>query len=140
MFNKFLFYFQTIFNSFFLFLSFRSYDDVDKVKTKVNQLQTDVDNLLEADIPIVGSHAEIIRLREFIQRKMKYDQTVVLIFNEREEKFTVFAKTEDSLRKVMDEWTSICRNHTRAQQSSPSFSYVSVKFRGNITVCYYFMA
>ncbi|XP_053407798.1 uncharacterized protein LOC123547558 [Mercenaria mercenaria] len=101
-----------------------SYDDVEQVKAKVDQLQADIDSLVEADITIVSSHAEIIRLREFIQRKTKYDKTVVCILNEQQEKLTVFAKTEDCLRKVMNEWESTRRTHS-PQRSSPSFSYAS---------------
>lgn len=105
-------------------LLFYSYEDVEEVKAKVDQLQSDIDNLLQADIPIISSHSEIIRLREFIQRKLKYDQTVVCILNEQQEKFTVFAKTEDCLRKVMNEWASTAQASSQAQRASPSFSYV----------------
>lgn len=96
----------------------------------VEQLQEDVNNLKEADIMITGSHAEIVRLRQFIQRKLKFDQTVVCILSELQDKFTIFAKSDDNLRRVMDEWApkSESGNDMNRKSVSPSFSFVSYSF------------
>lgn len=104
-----------------------SLDDVDIVKPMIDKLQEDIHSLVEADIEIVGSHVELVKLRQFIHRKLVNDETVVCILNEHQEKFTVFAKTDDNLRRVMDEWETVGKIGNKAQRmASSTFSYSSV--------------
>ncbi|KAL4231379.1 hypothetical protein ACF0H5_008958 [Mactra antiquata] len=117
-----------------------SYDDVEQVKQMVEQLQQDVNDLKEAEIQIENSHAEIVKLRQFIQRKLKFDQTVVCLLNDAQEKFTVFARSEDNVRRVLNEWEQIRkpRNNTACRSVSPSFSFSSVsqhpKFKSEMKI------
>ncbi|KAH3789464.1 hypothetical protein DPMN_167645 [Dreissena polymorpha] len=114
---------------------YAGYERVVEVKTLVDRLQNDIDNLHEEALSMAGSHAEIVRLRQFIQRKNKYDYTVICIMDDKRQRVVVYGRTESAVKKVLDEW-AICGRYktsgTAKLSVSPSFSYSAIGDHPNL--------
>ncbi|WAR21796.1 hypothetical protein MAR_015770 [Mya arenaria] len=106
------------------------YEQTEKVRGEVESLELQIDALHEHRMSIKGSHAEIVRLRQFIQRKNKYDYTVIFVPDERHQSVTVYGRTEETVKRIVDEWAIASRSHgaspNRMLSVSPSFSYSTV--------------
>ena len=98
------------------------------MKTEIENIQEEIDCLYEEDIGLNGSGNELTRLKKFLRSKQRQDKTVVCVFNEKLRRVTVYGKTEDSVKRAVDEWKMWRETPSQESFKAPSGKMVSYNF------------